>query len=94
MADSPLTDDSVPRRADGALEAEVDGDLVLLGPADLGFFGASGVGDRIWRLLDGSRNVRALVGELESAYDAPDGVIRAETLEYLEALHAAGLITV
>lgn len=87
-----IADGTVPTRAADTLEAEVDGELVLLGPSDLGFFGASGEGDRIWGLVDGSRSVGDIVATLEAAFTAPPGVIRAETLEYLEALHAADLI--
>ena len=47
-----IPDDAVPRRAEGALEAEIDGDLVLLGPQDLDFFGTGGEGDHIWRLIE------------------------------------------
>lgn len=94
MDDAPIADNAVPRRAEGALEAQVDGDLVLLGPVDLGFFGTAGEGDHIWRLLDGTRNVGELVTSLEGSFDAPPGVVRAETIEYLAALRAAGLITV
>ena len=54
----PAIDGStVPRRVVGAVEAEVDGELVLLSPADFGYFGAEGSGAEIWALVDGEHSV-------------------------------------
>ena len=89
-----LHDQTVPRRVDGAIEAEVDGDLVLLSPHQLQYFAADGEGPEIWGLIDGERSFGEIVTTLEGRFDAPEGVIRSETATYLETLHAAGLITV
>ena len=82
----------VPRRPIGAVDSVVDGELVLLSPKDFGFFGAEGSGDAVWALIDGERSIDAIVAALEADHDAEPGVIRADTLAYLEALEAAGLI--
>lgn len=95
MTDSiELTGSTVLRRATGAVQAEVDGELILLSPKDFGYFGAEGVGGAVWELVDGQRDVDAIVTSLEEQYSAEAGVIRAETLAYLEALVAAGLAEV
>ncbi len=86
-----LSGSTVVRRCFGTVEAEVDGELVMLGPKDLGFFGAKGTGAAVWELVDGERDVDAIVAALEEQYEAAPGVIRTETLTYLEALVAAGL---
>lgn len=83
---------SVPIRATGAVQAEVDGELILLSPADFSYFGAQGTGGVVWAMIDGSRTVGDVIGELESRYDAPAAVIREETTSFLDALRAAGLI--
>jgi hypothetical protein len=85
-------DNQVPRRADAALQASVDGDLVLLSSVDLGFYGTDGAGASIWALVDGERTVGQVVAELEGAFDAEPGVIRQETLTFLSTLQAAGLL--
>lgn len=90
--ESNITDDLVPVRASGAVEAEVDGELILLSPSDFSYFGAAGTGAPVWELVDGQRSVGGIVAELEAKYEAPEGVIRAETLEFIEALEAAGLV--
>lgn len=89
-----LTGATVPRRATGAVQAEVDGEVILLSPRDFTYFGAEGTGGSVWELIDGARSIDELVTELEATYQADPGVIRAETLRYLEALVAAGLAEV
>ena len=68
------------------MEAEVDGELILLSPSDFSYFGAAGTGAPVWELVDGQRSVGGIVAELEAKYEAPEGVIRAETLEFIEVL--------
>ena len=87
-----ITDDMTPTPVVGSVEAEVDGDLILLSPQDFSYFGAAGTGDAVWKLIDGERTVGAIIADLESNYDAPEGVIRSETLEFIEALVVSGLI--
>ena len=84
---------SVPRHADHVLQAEVDGDLVLMSPKDFAYFGTQSVGAEIWEAIDGERSLDDIVTELESRYDAEPGMIRAQTLEYVDALVASGLAT-
>lgn len=88
------SDDVVLAKAVGAVEAEVDGERVLLSPKDFGYFGLEGSGPAVWELIDGSRQVADIVSALEGEYEAPEGVIRSQTLEYLDALHASGLVEV
>ncbi|MDQ1246072.1 MAG: PqqD family protein [Actinomycetota bacterium] len=87
-----FTDDSVPTRVVGAVQAEVDGELILLSPKDFSYFGAAGTGGPVWDLVDGTRSVGQIVAQLEEQYTADPGVIRAETVEFLDALRAAGLL--
>ena len=87
-----LTDDVVLRRVSGAVEAEVDGDRILLSPKDFSYFGLQGTGAPVWDLIDGERSVGQIIEELEAQYEADAGVIRADTLEYLDALVASGLV--
>lgn len=87
-----FTDGSVPSRATGAVQAEVDGDLILLSPKDFSYFGAMGSGGPVWDLIDGQRTVGEIIAELEATYTAEPGVIRAETVDFIDALQAAGLI--
>lgn len=89
-----LTGDQVPRRVTGAVQAEVDGELILLSPKDFAYFGATGTGSPVWDLVDGERSVDDIVAELEGTFEAEPGAIRKDTVEFLDALIAAGLIEV
>ena len=83
---------AVPRRVDRVVQAEVDGELVLLSPKDFAYFGTAGAGDRVWELVDGRRSVDEIVADLESRFGAEPGVIRAQTVAFIDALAAAGLV--
>ena len=50
------------------------------------------VAARIWTLLDGNRDVDAIVAEICNEYDADDGVVRADLHELLGTMEAADLI--
>ena len=50
------------------------------------------VAARIWTLLDGNRDVDAIVAEICNEYDADDGVVRADLAELLGTMEAADLI--
>ena len=81
-------------RAEGVVEAEVDGERVLLSPKGFTYFGLSGSGAPVWDRIDGSTSLDAVVAALEGEYDADPSVIRRETQEFTEALIAAGLVEV
>ena len=93
--DTPTVDGpSVPRRVVGAVQAEVDGELVLLSPADFGYFGAEGPGPDVWALVDGERSVDAIVAELAGSYDVAAEEISGDVVDFVTALVAAGLAEV
>ena len=87
-----MTDLRIPTRVVGAVEAEVDGERILLSPKDFSYFGLTGTGAPVWDLIDGTRSVDVIITDLEGQFEAPDGQIRAETNEFIDALAAAGLI--
>ena len=81
-------------RCAGVVEAEVDGERVLLSPKDFSYFSLTGSGVPVWDRIDGATTVDGIVAELEAEYSADEGAIRRETTEFLGALLAAGLIEV
>lgn len=93
QSDISFHDGSVPTRTTGTVQAEVDGELILLSPEDYSYFGAQGTGGPVWEMIDGQRTVGQIIAELETAYSAQSGVIRAETVDFIDALRAAGLVT-
>ena len=49
--DGAVTDNRVPVRTVGAVEAEVDGERILLSPKDFAYFGLTGAGAPVSRQL-------------------------------------------
>jgi len=87
-----MTDLRIPTRVVGAVEAEVDGERILLSPKDFSYFGLTGTGAPVWDLIDGTRSVDVIIADLAGQFEAPDGQISAETNEFIDAPAAAGLI--
>ena len=88
----PMPDLRVPTRIPGSVDADVDGQRVVLSPKDFAYFGIEGSGAPVWDLIDGARTIDDIVASLEAEYEAPEGTIRTETLAFLDALVAAGLV--
>ena len=80
-------------RADVIYQAVPEG-AVLLATRDEIYYGLNEVGARIWALLTGGApSLEALCGTLHQEYpDAPLHVLRADVLELLSDLAAAGLV--
>jgi hypothetical protein len=52
------------------------------------------VGAQIWALADGSRTVGDIIAALCDEFEAPPGVVEADTLKFLAELQHKGLITI
>ncbi len=83
----------VPMRADGVLEADVDGQRILMSPSGFTYFGLVETGAPIWDLIDGQRSVDDLVVELLERYEGDPARIRTEVDAFLSGLDAAGLLS-
>ena len=75
------------------VETDVD-DEVLLVDLDGGeLFSLADSARAIWRLIDGKRDIEAIVAELAASFDDPRETIRADCGEFVARLAAAGLIS-
>lgn len=88
-----MEDNRIPVRALGAVDAKVDGDLVILSPKDFAYLGMVGNGEAVWDLIDGQRSVAEMVQILEERYESRRGAIARETVAFLGSLEEAGLVT-
>lgn len=80
------------RRHPDAVEAEVDGQRVVMSPRDFGYFGLEGTGAVVWDRLAETTTVDQLVTDLADAFDASPDTVRADVGDFLAALDAAGLL--
>jgi hypothetical protein len=82
----------VPARRSDVIEAEVDGERVLMSGRDYSYFGLAGTAVEVWRRIDGSSTIASIIDGLAAEYAADRGLISEEVVEFVSALHAAGLI--
>jgi coenzyme PQQ biosynthesis protein PqqD len=83
-----------PRRREGILTQEAQGQTVLLRLDDGGYYALDEVGATIWGLCDGQRAVGEIVAELCAEFDAPERTIRADVLEFIRELRSEQLLVV
>ena len=84
---------SVYVRSSQPLQAEVDGEIVMLDPASSKYFGLADTGARIWELLAEPRSVDDLVSALTAEYEVDDDTCRTQVAIFLDTLGAAGLVS-
>lgn len=92
-AQSSTIGEKVFTKADGVVEAEVDGERILLSPTDFSYFGLTGTAPRVWELIDGERTVDDILEILQSDYEATDSEIKDDVFSFLEALQVSGLVS-
>jgi len=80
-------------RATGAVDAVVDGQVVLLSPADFSYHALDRVGARVWALLAEPATIDALVAALQEEFDVSDGQCRADVEPFLTKMTAIGILT-
>lgn len=81
------------KRVAGVVQAEVDGERVLLAPSSLGYFGLNAVGAHVWDLLEqGPQGVSDLVSALVAEYDVDDATCHADVTQFLVTASDAAVI--
>lgn len=91
---TPRVDDSRRiQRTPGVLEAEIDGDRVLMHPETFDYFGLSATGVAVWDLIDGSRTRQDVVDLLAQRYDDSPERIDADVAAFLAGMQAAQLVS-
>lgn len=80
-------------RVDGVVEAEIDGERVLLAPSSLTYFGLNYVGSRVWDLVGDEGKDRAeLITELCAEFDIDLRTCELDVTDFLLAAEQAEVI--
>lgn len=79
------------RRPD-VLEAEVDGDRVLMSGSEYKYFGLVGTGAVVWDRIDGSTALGELIRSLAAEFSADPAQVEHDVVDFVSALEAAGLL--
>jgi hypothetical protein len=89
-----VSDTSTVVRSSEPLTAAVDGEIVMLSPAQGAYYGLNGVGSRIWELLARPSTVDGVCATLTAEFDVDDAACRTAVLAFLDDLRQAGLVQV
>jgi hypothetical protein len=81
-----------PRRQDGVITQEVNGQTVLLRLDDGGYYAIDYVGAAVWNSCDGERQLGEIIAELSEEFDAPETTIVADVLEFVQDLQRERLL--
>lgn len=74
------------------VSADLDGDTVMMGVESGNYFGLSGVGSRIWELLEAPHPVGEILEDLIARYDVSLDVLRPDVEAFLEDMQKHGLV--
>ena len=71
----------------------IDGEAVIVTPADSMMHSLNEVGTRIWELMDGNRTVADIAAALQAEFEVDDKRVKADTVWFVECLAKKGLVT-
>lgn len=92
MAD--LTPHSLLTRNPDLVAAGMNGDIVMMSIERGLYFGISGVGTRIWELLEQPTRVEALAQAIQAEYDVDEATCQQDLLVFARELIQHGVVTV
>jgi hypothetical protein len=74
------------------VEAEVDGQRVLMSPKDFSYFGLVDTGALVWDRIDGQTSLGDLVSSLATEFEAEPVTVETDVTVFVSALDSAGLL--
>lgn len=75
------------------ISSRVDSDVVMMSFSKGEYYGISGVGSRIWELLETPTTVGHIVEKLCEEYEVEDEICRADVEEFVDRLDSLGLLS-
>jgi hypothetical protein len=89
-----LTLNSIIQRDPEVISAEADQDLIMVSIATGYYYGISDAARDIWDAIEHPKRISDLVDDLTASYDVDSSSCGEQTLSFLEALLADGLLQV
>jgi hypothetical protein len=89
-----VTLNSVIQRDPEIIGAEAEQDLIMVSLATGYYYGVSDVAREIWDAIEHPKMVSDLVADLKARYNVDAALCEGQTLSFLEALRAEGLLQV
>jgi len=88
---SSLTTATTLVRLPDLVASEMDGDLVMMSIEHGSYFGISGVGTRVWALLEQPISIAEISAEIGREFDVDAATCEADMLAFAEALLEHGV---
>jgi hypothetical protein len=90
--DQPTGRPDLPRHAPGVEANAAQGRVVLVRPADGGFYLLDELGTRIWELCDGARSLEQVIALIGAESDQPPSAVAGDVLEWVTELRTEDLL--
>lgn len=87
-----LRPETVLARADGLLEAKIDGETVMMSIDRGEYYGLDAIGSEIWALLEKPRSVAEICAAMGARYEVEPEVCERDVLGFLGELVADGSV--
>jgi len=85
---------SVVRRNTDIASADVDGDMVMMSIEKGDYYGANGIGTRIWEMMEQPQSVGTLCDGLMQRFEVDEATCHSEVLAFMEQLRENALLQV
>ena len=85
--------ETIVSRVEDAMAAPLDDDLVLFDVPNGKFYGLDNIATRVWELVEQPVPVRQVCAQLMAEFDVDEQTCESDTLELMETLCDAKLIT-
>ena len=89
---TPIAADARYRRAEKVAWRDVAGEVLVIHPARSMMYPLNPVASAIWGLLDGTRDARALAGEVGRSFEVDEAKALRDVLDFLRDLSESGLV--
>lgn len=80
-------------RTEGAVQASVDGEVVLLSPLDFSYHALDPVGACIWEILEQPRTIDQLIASLVELYAVDESTCRTDVVPFVKRMVEIGALT-
>ena len=87
-----VASDTLYQRAPDVVSADMDGEPVIMSLQENAYFGITGIGGRIWDMLEVPQSLDSIVEHVCAEYDVDPETCRRDVTLLLLDLHARGLV--
>lgn len=80
------------KRCEGIVEAEIDGELVMMSIENGAYYGLDSIAKRIWQLIEVPLSVKAICDQMLEEYDVQEGQCQEDVLQFLNTMAEQNVI--